>query len=160
LDLIYQQFRNAGDLIAAEVEEQPRQWLVDLVELVDECVAVVELTHQVSIDTQADDHPVAYGDPVLVRRAVANVLDNASRAAGQSGTVHVRLGQHEGSTWVEVEDHGRGFGRIPPGRGHGLQIVDRALRSQRGSLEITDGAENGTVVRMRLPSRLTPESPR
>ncbi|HEY3006430.1 MAG TPA: HAMP domain-containing sensor histidine kinase, partial [Kribbellaceae bacterium] len=156
LDLIHQQFASIAELVAAETAERaaepPKDWILDLVELVDECVRVVQLTHRVTVDVTAVPAAAAYGDPALLRRAVSNVLDNASRAAGHAGKVTVQVGTDDDETWLEVSDNGAGFGRIKRGTGHGLQVVNSAVRASRGRLEISSGPGPGTTVRLRLPS--------
>jgi signal transduction histidine kinase len=141
LETIRQLFRHALDLIAAEVGDPPRgsDWHIDLGEVVDDCVKVLELTHDISVKVD--------------RRAVTNVLDNASRAAGSGGSVSVRVETGPGSeSRVEVEDDGLGFGRIPSVNGHGLSIVEMAMRECRGRMEISSGPGPGTTVRLHIPT--------
>jgi signal transduction histidine kinase len=155
LDLIHQQFATMSQLIASESESlREKEWALDLVKLVDECVKVVQLTHRVTVQTVvAAESALTYGDPALLRRAVTNVLDNASRAAGRGGTVQVRIDGSDAETWLEVSDEGAGFGRITSGTGQGLQVVDSAVRASHGRLVISSGPGPGTTVRLALPSR-------
>jgi signal transduction histidine kinase len=153
LHLINQQFASIAELIASESEAmRPRGRVLDLVKLIDECVEVVRLTHGVSVMIEATTRVTTYGDPALLRRAISNLLDNASRAAGPGGTVTVRAGGTKIETWLEVSDDGAGFGQIPAGTGQGLQIVAAAARASHGRLEIHSGPGPGTTVRLRLPS--------
>ena len=154
LDLMHQQLTAMAELVASESDAlHEREWVVDLVELVDDCIKVVKLTHRVSVETEIGSTVNAFGDPALLRRAVTNVLDNASRAAGRGGKVHVRVDAVDGETWLEVSDEGAGFGRISAGTGQGLQVVDSAVRASRGRLVISSGPGPGTTVRLTLPSR-------
>jgi signal transduction histidine kinase len=150
--LIAEQLRLANELIAAELRDT-RQQLVDLVELVDECVRTVGHTHQVPVSVKAGQSTFAYGDPVQMRQAVLNVLDNAGRAAGKAGAVDVTIDSQEGLAWVQVTDDGEGFGRIGGGLGQGLSIVYDAVRANNGRLEIVSGPGPGTTVRMVWPQR-------
>jgi signal transduction histidine kinase len=155
LETIRQLFRHTLDLIAAQVGDPPRgsDWHIDLAELVDDCVKVLELTHDVSVKVDRAGAVPAYADPVMIRRAVTNVLDNASRAVGSGGSVSVRVeAGPSGEARVEVEDDGLGFGRIPSVNGHGLSIVDMAMRECRGRMEISSGPGPGTTVRLHVPS--------
>jgi len=125
---------------------------VDLGVLAARCVQLVRLTQDVTVHT--DLQPVlVHGDPVLLRRAIANLLDNATRAAGPHGSVTVRVRQSGSDSLVEVADDGVGFGRLPTVNGQGLSIVDSALRACRGGLEISSGPEPGTTVRLRIPTQ-------
>ena len=88
---------------------------VDLTSLVNECIQVFGLTYDVPIEVDDSGPAFGLGDPVLLRRAIGNVLDNALRAAGDQGTVHVKVGSDEHSASVEVRDDGTGFGTIASG---------------------------------------------
>jgi signal transduction histidine kinase len=153
LQLIHQQFVHAADLVsAAGADFTPHRSRLDLASLVDECVRLVKITRDVDIDVDAGPRLVAYGDPVSIRRALVNVLDNASRAAGPNGRVRVSLVEEDASAGVEVADDGHGFGQIEPGSGRGLSIVHAAVTASRGRMVITSGPGPGTQVRLMLPT--------
>jgi signal transduction histidine kinase len=130
------------------------RWLVDVVQLVDECVSFMRMSHEVTLELSGERSVEALCDPVMLRRAVTNVLDNAMRAAGSTGTVRVRVHDLATEALVEVSDDGNGFGGIPSLSGQGMSIVDRALRACRGKLEIHSGPGPGTTVRMHIPSHM------
>lgn len=155
--LIAEQLTIANELIAAELSEFRRQtFLVDLVELVDQCVQTVRLTRDVSVGVKAGQGTVAFGDPVQMRQAIANVLDNAARAAGDSGCVDITVDAQDGLARVQVTDDGQGFGRIGGGIGQGLSIVQEAVRANGGRLEILSGPGPGTTVRLIWPQQAKP----
>lgn len=125
---------------------------VDLAVMVEECVELAKLMSTVPIDLGTGPGPVhAKAAPALLRRAVLNVLTNATRAAGVGGRVTVttrRVGEH---ALIEVNDDGAGFGRIPAVNGYGMSVVEAAVRAAHGRLEIHSGPGPGTCVRLRLP---------
>jgi len=90
-------------------------------------------------------------DAVELRRAFGNVIDNATRAAGPNGSVHVRVRVGRSSVCIEVEDSGPGFGRVRPQTQRGLAVTQAMLARCGGALEIGSGRSGGTHVRMRLP---------
>ncbi len=154
LQRILEIFMRMDELVRAPAAAQAPDWVVDLVQLVDDCVSYMRLTHGVPLDLVGAEEPVeAFGDPVMLRRALINVLDNATRAAGDAGRVRVRVSSMAGEALVEVADDGDGFGRIPSVSGLGMSIVDQALRACRGRLEISSGPGPGTTVRMRIPAQ-------
>jgi signal transduction histidine kinase len=130
----------------------------DLVALVGECVSLVRISRDVAVDVVGVGPVHVDADAAMLRRAVNNVLDNAARAAGESGTVCVRVGAAGGEALVEVADDGDGFGRIPSQSGQGMAVVDQALRMCRGRLEISSGPGPGTTVRLRIPTRASGRS--
>lgn len=153
LEMIRQLFGHVRDLIAAEMEDPgTRATRFDLVEIVDECVEMARLTRSVSLRNVLPQSSTVLADPAMMRRAIVNVLDNASRAAGPNGAILVTVGAVDDHVYVEVSDEGTGFGSIPSGSGQGLSVVDAALRRSHGRLEIASGPGPGTTVRLMLPT--------
>ena len=159
MDLIHQQFAAIAELLDAESDTRRRTGVVNLTRLVSECSDVVRLTHRVPVVTESTTHVLVHGDQAMLRRAVVNMLDNACRAAGASGTVTVRVQANDEGAAVEVCDDGPGFGAVSSGTGHGLQIVAAAVRACQGRMEITSGPSAGTSVRLLLPALRRPVRP-
>lgn len=91
-------------------------------------------------------------DPLELRRAVGNVVDNATRAAGPEGRVDVRVRLAAGTVLVEVEDDGPGFGTLVPRQtGRGLAVALAVVGGCGGALEIAAGRAGGGLVRLELP---------
>lgn len=87
-------------------------------------------------------------DPVDLRRAVANLVDNAIRAGGQ---VDVRLLPVTDRVRIEVADDGPGFGRLPRRSGQGLAVALDVAARCGGLLEVGVGPAGGAAVRLELP---------
>jgi len=106
---------------------------------------------------------------MAVRRAVANLVDNALRYAGEP--VEIELLARNPEVAIEVRDLGPG---IPPqeverlkrpftrlddsrsgvgGSGLGLAIVERTAQAHGGTLELVPRAPRGLVARLVLPVR-------
>jgi signal transduction histidine kinase len=147
---VFEQIRGLVD--AEDGEPGPRWTKLDLSKIVDECVRIAHFMPEVTITATLAKGAAAYGDPVLLSRAVTNLLDNAARAAGPAGQVNVLVSETGTGSTVEVSDDGVGFGRAPRGSGQGLAVVAAAVRACRGRLEILSGPGPGTKVRLLLPT--------
>ena len=107
--------------------------------------------------------------PQGLRRAVANLIDNALRHAAGNPSLLLTLRQDKSGMHIEVCDRGPGipaeeierlklpFTRLDAARGNvrgaglGLAIVDRIARANNGRLELLPRAGGGLVARITLP---------
>ena len=128
---------------------------VDILTLVRDTVRSEQLTCAPQIVLRQPDQSPRYVmvDSTRLRRALANVLANSTRAAGPGG--HVTLTeQADGNTEViEVVDDGPGFGSAAAGGGTGigLQITGQILAECGGRMETGRLQSGHTVVRLLLP---------
>jgi signal transduction histidine kinase len=119
------------------------------------------------------------GDPVLLMRAVENVLDNAVRHTPAGGEIRVDWGQSLECVTFTVSDSGPGIAtadlphlftplfrgeasrnRRTGGAGLGLTIARRLLRAHGGELTAANGQGGGAVFTGTMPERaLTPLPP-
>ena len=121
---------------------------------------------------------VVVGDPVLLERLVANLVENAFKYNVPGGEITLRSGLYEGLPAVQVENSGkvipayeieglfepfrRGSGdRVGSGRsaGLGLSIVRSVVRAHEGVVTAWPRSGGGLVITVRLPvpSGETPE---
>jgi two-component system sensor histidine kinase TctE len=113
-----------------------------------------------------NDTLLLFGNALLIREAVFNVIDNAIRYAGRDSEVTVRLGTQDTAAYVEVDDSGPG---IPPehlagvferfyrathegtGCGLGLAIVKEIVERHAGTVTLHNRDPHGLCVRLSFP---------
>jgi signal transduction histidine kinase len=117
----------------------------------------------VRITVSAPDEPVRV-DPVRIRQAVQNLLDNALRHAGGTELVAVTAQRGDGVLRIQVEDGGRGFpaaflerafepfargapaAACEPGTGLGLAIVTAVAEAHGGHATAANSETGGARV--------------
>ena len=139
----------AGSGAAAGHDAEP----VDVAGLVRAVVDAELLTYQGRIVVRQPGGGPRYvmATGTRLRRAVANVLSNATRAAGRNGQVELTERPDGDAEVIEITDDGPGFGEVARGHGLGLQIARQMLAEYGGRMEIERLAAGRTQVRMLLP---------
>lgn len=132
-------------------------------------VAVRDLVDRPVDDLDVPDDLVIRGDAILLRQALANLLDNAARHGAGPVTVSAR-GTPDGGTLVAVEDRGPGLppgdeervferfarldrARTVPGAGLGLAIVRSIAELHGGAVRAEHAEPHGCRVVLTLPAR-------
>ena len=115
----------------------------------------------------AHEGPTVQGVELLLREAVANLIDNAVRYAGTGATITVKLRVAGDDVWIDVADNGPGlapdlrehaFERFVRGSttgdgcGLGLAIVREIAERHGGSAELLPAAPHGCIARLTLPA--------
>jgi signal transduction histidine kinase len=157
LDQIMEQARWLSDVLT-HLLDGTEGWLsviepVDVHALLEQAVSSERLTYPGVIVLEESDPSPLYvlADSVSVRRVLANLLSNATKAAGPAGTVVLAARCQVGVALVEIEDDGPGFGSVEPGYGLGLKIIRIAVEAAGGKVIFGAGQLGGTRVRLLLP---------
>ena len=111
-----------------------------------------------------DDRCVIRADREMLRRAVLNLLLNATDVMPGGGELCVALHERDGTLELSISDTGSGFSdeslkrATDPfystkgtGTGLGLAIVSRIVESHNGQLNITNNPDVGATVSITLP---------
>lgn len=95
----------------------------------------------------------ASGIPQSIRRAVANLIDNAFAAAPEGSRIAVASGRVDEWSWVAVADEGPGIDPAVLGNnpGLGLSIVKQVVDAHGGRLAAHPGGHRGTTMVLWLP---------
>ncbi|HHH27076.1 MAG TPA: hypothetical protein ENK57_01835 [Polyangiaceae bacterium] len=131
-------------------------------EALDSAAADAE-AREVKLELDADEGLRAVVDEHLLRRALLNLVDNATQATKRGGVVRVRVARDDEGAFVEVADEGHGIpdddlGRIfepfyttrATGTGLGLAVVRRFADSHGGTIDVSSAPERGSVFTIRL----------
>ncbi len=147
--------------------QEPMQSL-DLVSLVTDLVEPYRL-RGIDLRTDLPDRLILAVRGLSLRRALANLIDNAIRYAGDSKPIDLTLTVHNDEVLIEVADRGPGipesemdrmrhpFTRLEnarsntKGAGLGLAIVERIIRSHEGRLDLMARAGGGLRTVLHLP---------
>lgn len=142
--------------------------------LLDKSVSKFKSQHparKLSVEVDGD-LPAVQGDPILVRRVIDNLLDNAHKySKGGDDRIDVRATTEGEAILVEVKDRGVGIARADldrvfepffradrsrtrttGGLGLGLALVKRVVDAHGGTIDIESEVAVGTCVRVRLPA--------
>jgi len=129
-----------------------------------EAIAQERGVRNVDVDLY-DGDLFAWAHPLSIKRAVLNLIVNASRYG--NGWIKVSSGCSEHQTWFQVEDDGPGIApeKIPQlfqpfvrgetarsssGTGLGLAILQRIVDSHNGQIEVLRSERGGLLVRVML----------
>ncbi len=110
--------------------------------------------------------PRAQADPILLRRALENLVLNSLDAMPAGGTLTVRTSQHAGHVRLEVSDTGAGltpeecarlftpyYTSKRHGTGLGLAIVQSVVSDHGGTITVESAPGAGATFRIELPIR-------
>jgi signal transduction histidine kinase len=145
-------------------------------EVVTQLARLGQLAYPAEVSLLPGPEVTALVNPVLLWRVLANLVENAARAAGPDGRVTLAIrherghpggqpgqgpppsgpgtaGNPAGQAVIEVSDDGPGFGAGPPGAASiGLEVVSSLLESAGGTLVVESGPDRGTTARITLPA--------
>jgi signal transduction histidine kinase len=151
-----------------------RRERVDVHELLDHAASRFRTAHaDRPLDVRLeDDLPSVDGDPVLLRRVVDNLLENAHKYTEQRAEPIALVARADGDVEIEIIDHGVGISaadlpqvfrpffradrsrtRATGGLGLGLALTKRIVDAHGGSIELTSAPGLGTRAVVRLPVR-------
>ena len=176
-----------GERADAKTRQSLKQDVAELDQLIDEILLASRLDAQQTLDRReavdllalAAEEGAHYdlevagtpvtvsGEPVLLRRLIRNLLENARRYAGD-GPIAVSVEERSGRAVLDVVDHGPG---VPPdklsklttpfyrgdtartaatGAGLGLAIVEKSVQRLGAHLRLSNADDSGFVAQLRL----------
>jgi two-component system sensor histidine kinase CreC len=125
---------------------------------------------RVRVEREPGAEATVEGDRFLLRRAIANIVDNAIDFSPDGAVVHVRLAQSDGRAVVSVRDEGPGvpdyareqvfekfysLARPATGRkstGLGLSFVRQVAVLHHGRITLDNGEQGGALATLSIPA--------
>jgi two-component system sensor histidine kinase TctE len=163
-------------LTLARTETQARREPMDLAHLAREVArewTPRALAAGMDLGYEGEDNLPLYGDPLQLREALSNLLDNALRYTprGSQITIKVNHDTPPGQGVLSVEDNGPGLApedqthvfqrfwrasTLPGGCGLGLAIVQEVARRHGGDAQANPSPGGGLTVALSLPLGTSP----
>jgi heavy metal sensor kinase len=126
---------------------------------------------QVVLNIQASPHLAVHADPLLLRQAIMNVLDNAVKYTGAGGEVRIQAICRDGNIEIPIRDTGAGiapehrekvferFFRVDTARsggaGLGLAIARWAIEACGGRMALDSELGKGSTFTLVVPATST-----
>lgn len=146
----------------------------DLARLVRECVDAlrpIATDRGIDVETDVPEDLQAECDPLKLRQALNNLVENAIKYSRENGFVRIEGGRNGTDVYVSVEDNGVGMGaeylphiferfyrvdkarsRETGGTGLGLHIVRRVALMHGGRVDVKSEEGVGSVFTLYLPA--------
>ena len=154
---------------AAVGREEP----VDLAALAADCITDLRArAEEAHVEVQDDLEPAwTSGEPALLERMIANLIDNGIRHNVPAGWLRVTTRAEGGRVRLTVANGGaridpasadrltepfRRLGRGGGGFGLGLSIVRSVVTAHRGTMEVSAPEAGGLAVQIELPAQVAP----
>jgi signal transduction histidine kinase len=112
-----------------------------------------------------------FGDPVLIEKAITNLVENAMESMPGGGTVHVSAISDATAMDIRIQDGGRGieshdvehifhpfFTTKSGSLGLGLAIVRQVAETHGGIIRVARVNNGGSLISLRLPRRMTSQA--
>jgi heavy metal sensor kinase len=139
-----------------------------LIEEVVELYRYVAEDKAVSLETACPEDLAFLADPVRIRQAVGNLIDNALKYTPRGGRVKVSARSDSGRVWIAVEDTGIGMGqeelpriwgrlyrsdrsRAQKGLGLGLSLVKAIVEAHGGEVRVSSERGKGSLFTLSFP---------
>jgi two-component system sensor histidine kinase CreC len=136
-----------------------------------ETMSAAARARNVQLAVAPGDEVVVQGDPLLLRLALTNLIDNAVDFSPAGGQVRVEIQRDQGTAQVRVIDQGPGIPDYARDKvfekfyslarphsdkkstGLGLSFVQRIAALHRGRVKLANGASGGAVATLSLACR-------
>jgi signal transduction histidine kinase len=161
-----------ADLLEFARQRAPVMDDVDVVQLLDEVLAVLPPPSGVTVDWASPTGPMSLrADRDMLRQVLLNLVSNAYQAMPDGGRLTVTAATGGGSVRISVADTGSGmtaevreklfepfFTTPARGVGLGLAVCRQIVEAHSGEIVVSSEAGKGSEFRLVLPAISTPRS--
>jgi PAS domain S-box-containing protein len=141
---------------------------VDIHESLDDTLVILnhKLKHGITVEKKYGSIPEVDCYPGRINQAFLNILNNASQAIEQPGTITIETGQKDRSIYIKISDTGCGIPEekldkifdpgfttkgVGVGTGLGLSITYQIIQDHKGEITVESTVGKGTTFTIALP---------
>lgn len=137
---------------------------VSLEALIAEVFSAINVPEKIHLSIRMKQMPKIKADPIFLRRALTNLINNAIQAMPRGGNLEVSGYQDNEHVCITIADTGVGiedalkakiftplFTTKAKGQGLGLAVVKRLVEAQGGSVHFESQLNKGTKFWVKLP---------
>ena len=158
MDKIISDLQNYSSPLAVQPVE------MNLTKLVKEVLSHLSVPENVETTVVADDASTVIADPVLMRRVIVNLVNNAIQAMPDGGRVTITYNRRPNIFSFAVQDTGLGiapedleniftpfFTKKAKGQGLGLAVCKRLVEAQGGTINVKTNLGHGSTFTVTIP---------
>ncbi len=146
---------------------KPVKQKIRIEEAVDDAFTIVTIPENIKVSiSYQKDLPQLEADPVMIKRIMVNLVQNAVQAMPKGGELRISSSQRSKHILISIEDTGEGipekvkdaiysplFTTKSKGQGFGLAVVKRLIEAQNGTITHQTQQGKGTKFIIQLPSK-------
>ncbi len=184
LNKIVQRSQYMSDIISRSLNSEEN---IEIQDLNYEVVDLLELIRHVAADMKKaaeskgivirvlspDEEIIATVDSYLITRVMFNLLENAVKYMGRSGTVTIRVMNNDGQVNISVRDDGMGLceeetrhifeyqfkgSNHVSGSGYGMYLVEKSITAHGGEVSAQSSLGGGMGITMTIPVKPSQEA--
>lgn len=153
------------DLRDFSSERKPERRMIDLNNLVQECLRACKLPTTVEIKTEYGQIPQAEIDKAMIKRVFVNIITNGVQAMPDGGSMKISTRRVNGFVETSFKDTGSGisketmkklftpfFTTKAQGMGMGLAICKKFVEANGGAIKVKSEEKKGTKFTIKLPA--------
>jgi len=146
---------------------KPVKEKIRIEKVVNDAITIVTIPENIKVSiSYQKDLPQLEADPVMIKRIIVNLVQNAVQAMPKGGELRISASHSSKHLLIAIEDTGEGipekvkdtiysplFTTKSKGQGFGLAVVKRLTEAQNGTITYQTQQGKGTKFKIQLPSQ-------